>query len=704
MATSTGGRTTANQDGNGVLTAFLDSDSGPDGEEHELVALLTAESGYEMLLRHMLLPVAAGAGANDPSSRRPMSKEETKRSFRAMSLLNHNLNKEDDAFLGARGGNAVPGIANVDGDQIENIDAVNSYASPVFSDVEIEKATILNDHDVLDHDAAGLVAKQVFQALGSSAEFRSHKPHLQKLLSSLFSSFPSAVVSAAVAGGPLAVNRNLSPLLDSDMSALVTLVSLGCSEENKQKDKGPHGPSSSSVADQRPNAVPLSRGNRRKFVRSLTEWGLMDRIVDRIVDSDNHDELDSESACDALFQIAKSVNAPAAKTPVAAANGGKPDATNEAPFGEDALARALGKSELVRKLLICACTRPSTAQGIASSRALMRTFTLATGRKRKKTPTNGAAGDNNNGVGGGNNRLTKWGVTRSMYDSLANNVGVLSEGIMASVSSFDNGGEEGSIPRFSSRRYCLVTVLADMLDFRGSVDELRTDALLERICAENRENGDDRRSKKDAPDTSNLFLYLTSLLFIHKENTLFHFQYYRIFFSLLRSNHEPSLRLLIQKSKFVSRSISLYTTKEDNAVVKKSSKASLRGIVLKCLNALRLQCQCLDTKSYLPHYLDSHGMWKEFQQQLLGDTSREQLPGLGLNVPSLPARDTANELDVGGSYANSLGFAGAQKYDGSALVENDADGNGYALTAADAAGASGNGAKKKKKGKKKKKK
>jgi hypothetical protein len=91
---------------------------------------------------------------------------------------------------------------------------------------------------------------------------------------------------------------------------------------------------------------------------------------------------------------------------------------------------------------------------------------------------------------------------------------------------------------------------------------------------------------------------LVELLFIYPENNMYQIQFYRMLHAALKANHETTLKLVIQKCKFVSRAIT------------GQRRTQLGGVLLRCLNALRLWRDSLPPHAFLRHYLDSHDGWK----------------------------------------------------------------------------------------------
>ena len=98
---------------------------------------------------------------------------------------------------------------------------------------------------------------------------------------------------------------------------------------------------------------------------------------------------------------------------------------------------------------------------------------------------------------------------------------------------------------------------------------------------------------------------LCDWVFQYPENNLYHVQFLRMFQAISLEHHEATLRLVLQKAKFVSRAV-------------RTCKAGgpLRGILLTCLNCLRLRSQSLPPRAFLRQFLESHDAWKDFQGAL----------------------------------------------------------------------------------------
>lgn len=411
-------------------------------------------------------------------------------------------------------------------------------------------------------------------------------------------------------------------MLKYDVSFLISLVLTGCCLN--YKDEGNQQQTQENQFGTKPeNTQPISRGLHRKFVRGLIEWKLFEQIVNYITLEEDQQtatyavtHVDRESACDALITIVRFIDNPSSSdtqnesqsTPII-----EDKALLEAHFGEDYLLHALGKNEILEKLTQFASGQTNSIQTTVSSSALVRILELATGSKNGKKQGAQAAPQISSVSGPiQRSRLVHWGVGQSMYETLFDNMPIL----VKSLSSLNSEGcndsgdlDSKNLPVFTSRRLNIITIIAEMLEFGyRSIESADSFKLLETLNEINIEDDSLQSERKKPGDTINLWLYLNHLLFIFPENNLFHIQYYRIFFSALRWNHEQTLRLFLQKSKFVTKAIS---------ALRDPASPFPQGILLKCLNALRLQCKCLGPKSYLRHYLESHDVWKSFKEQML---------------------------------------------------------------------------------------
>ena len=570
---------------------------------------------------------------------------------------------------------------------------------------------------ILDNTRAGLLTKKVFAAYKrcikdginnnnnnnvDGEEETSHHPeillphipHLNKLLQTLIEGFPSAVIGASCVGGKNGIDASLKPMLSiqqipesaSPLPTFTQIVTRGCTGRLCGEKSAPP---SSPMQQQHPsmgniNQSFISKGHRRKFVRSLSEWGLLTSLINKItndysstnitttkVDEWNNDaqslSFDAEIACDALITIVESICYPPLNTLDDNNNNDKEKPLLHESVGEEALLSPLASDELVQQLAGCAIEIHSPF-AVTASRALLQLFELATGRSKKSQPPpaidatdkdivddSQRAAETSKGAETTippekNNKLLKSGLTTTMHTKLISNITLIIEGLHIDhhhhINSYNNNNEEyshhvvvtepvshpgGCIIEhpFTSRRLNLITLLADILNYEdhevmdGSVKRTSVDgqlcytaacAALDSIMELPLFNpvADGKISNEITTASTTTVIYnpwpgLCDLVFAYPENNLYQIQFYRLLHALCMTNHEASLKMVVQKSKFVSRAIS--TCKDSNCT-------SLYGVLLRCLNALRLHSQSLSPRSFLRNYLESHDGWKDFQTDL----------------------------------------------------------------------------------------
>lgn len=93
----------------------------------------------------------------------------------------------------------------------------------------------------------------------------------------------------------------------------------------------------------------------------------------------------------------------------------------------------------------------------------------------------------------------------------------------------------------------------------------------------------------------------------------------------LRQSQEIAQRCLFLKARLVSFLIDNYTPFpiNDSDVPPKTAKEEVlnrhaaRGVIMNCLNAIRLQASCQPPSSFLRQHLATHAKWNEFQPILL---------------------------------------------------------------------------------------
>lgn len=265
-----------------------------------------------------------------------------------------------------------------------------------------------------------------------------------------------------------------------------------------------------------------------------------------------------------------------------------------------------------------------------------------------------------------NNRLKEWGVTIQIYQHLcsSHNLQMLMNGIMIAPES----------KLFTTQRLNLITLFADLLEYgytsitKNLESESKTNGPNEESNTKNKSSKQRQKQKntqKSGPNIEEIYsnllcvassmnmekksktdcdknginplIFLIDLLFEFPENNLYHYQFYRIFFHILRSSSllttsvtsvSSACCVMIQKSKFITRAISGLKSGLNKVNEKKDKTEPFLsqpcGILLLCLNAVRLQymsAPSLNNKSNvpwsLPHYLDSHDLWKKYLKVLI---------------------------------------------------------------------------------------
>ena len=676
-----------------------------------------------------------------------------------------------------------------------------------------------NGELILNGTRAGLLAKNLFAAYDQkdkkcevdddNKHLRPHIPHVNHLLKSLLEGYASAVCMAACAGGRDGIESHLGPMLsyrslssastkaaesgadhgsaaslESPLPTLAAIVTTGCTgrlssgaateQTRNQMMNNPMMMAQQAQEFHSSTNHLISKGHRRKFVRSLADWDLLTRLAD-CIDHPGTDEsalYRSEAACDALLSIVDTVGFPPVPPPGVVVDAKKKKDMEES-VGEEALLAPLATDDFLHHLTHC-ITDGSLNNSLSASRALLGLFDLATGRSKNHSgppaldaaeadeATNEAAKAVEETVEV-INKIKKSGLTASMHQRLVSSIDVLVKGIdvygLADGGSIDTRSEESddgsgdavrhpghyAIKRpFTSRRLHLISLLADIVDFDnesnadggdGKEGETIHDHSAAKVAIDAiaalplpLSAGGKADDGNDADDVVyNPFPGFVDLLFAYPENNLYQIQFYRLLHSLCMTNHEEGLKVLVQKTKFVGRAIK---------AIKNDATVSNKGVLLRCLNALRLHSQSLSSHSFLRHYLDSHDGWKSYQETLRSTTIEQHRLGGGIPMPTfngqptleggmgmgmaglvdainsnplLASEDDADnsgkenddvDIDLGSAYANDLGFDSTIKvFAGDDSVPHD-DGTSPSGKVEGGTGS----AKKKKKNKKKKKK
>ena len=101
------------------------------------------------------------------------------------------------------------------------------------------------------------------------------------------------------------------------------------------------------------------------------------------------------------------------------------------------------------------------------------------------------------------------------------------------------------------------------------------------------------------------------------------------------------------------------------------NKIAIRGIIMNCFNAIRLQASSISPSAFLPQYLSNNSRWNSFLPELRQFTEYQQTHAMGYKISdnrsavtqqhllslSLGAQlDPDSDIDHGSRFAKSLGF------------------------------------------------
>ena len=158
----------------------------------------------------------------------------------------------------------------------------------------------------------------------------------------------------------------------------------------------------------------------------------------------------------------------------------------------------------------------------------------------------------------------------------------------------------------------------------------------------------------------------------YAHNNVYHALFYRLVFAVLRQNQEEAQRNLFIKAKFANFLIENFTPfpvnpsalPPKNAPEDAARKNAIRGVLMNCANAVRLQASCQSPSSFLRMFLNSHQKWCDFQLALIEATETQQAFGMGIivvdhtknhNLASLMMMSADNNPDDGMEHGSRFG-------------------------------------------------
>eukprot|EP00934_Nitzschia_sp_Nitz4_P009213 Nitzschia sp. Nitz4//scaffold10_size219509//60243//62401//NITZ4_001411-RA/size219509-augustus-gene-0.267-mRNA-1//-1//CDS//3329532869//9203//frame0 len=580
---------------------------------------------------------------------------------------------------------------------------------------------------------AGLLAKDLLLGLAKVDPSQRYTTfHIRELLDALLEVYPEKTLSAAAAGGKQAVQEHLGPLLqyDQTLSVLTHLVCIGATgrkgiasaEKSAQHTAMYH----RDLASGKNKTV--GRGHRRKFVKAMTDFHFLEQLVDALASAPQGEEV-----CETILTVLEVVGYPPEDPPVMLQQQQPPKKdANEEMVGEDTLLAPLGTPELWKKLLE-AMQRPECTyeQKESIARTCHQAFALATGNSSRICKSHAPATDATEQAADNiveekeetvTNRLIEWGLTDKMHEALLQQLPLLLKVLdlpWKDVLSFEAtfpvadtpDQEDAGFIRHPGRyqtqplgswRLQLLSLLKEILCYRGKATITNGSSGESAPCVKamdflmglpvppdvlkpkksKGENGAESLGDLDPNASYNPWPALCTLVWAYPHNDFYHILFFQMLQSVVLEHHEPTLRMILQKSKFLSRAVSCL-----------NDKGPMRGVVMNSLNLLGLRSKSLPSSYFLRQYLGSHDGWKASADRLAELTLSQQTPIKG-DVGTI-------NLDLKSPFANKLGLGDVDEW-GAGETDDGTEDTSVAESVS-TSGSSTGGSKKKKKNKKKKK-
>ena len=634
-------------------------------------------------------------------------------------------------------------IANIPGDEDEAFKYfVNIVVQHTLSDASGEEKSAADDEDkmqaarsyramtmlkqdmslpgvppliIKNPQQAGLLAKDLFAGLAVSNRKRYSTLHIRELLDALLEAYPEKVMSAAAAGGKQGIKEHLGPLLSTDqtLTVLTHLVCYGCT--------GRKGIASAEKSAQHTAnmyhhnmSLKIGVGQRKKFVRACMDFQLMDQLAKTISTSSTEADVGEES-CEAILTMIELIGYPPEELPQMQQQSNK----EEISVGEEVLLSPLANSDwwssLLETLGRSTCT---PQQRLAISRTCMQAFSLATGNSSRICKSHAPATDATEQTSEKvveekeekiTNRLIEWGLTDKIYSALVTQLPLLvkaldlpnqnvlnyqatfSKDTNSDVPMISHPGRYATVP-LGSWRLQLLALLKEIVVYDGvAATDASSSAAIESLMglplpAEfiKAKKGEEEKESEEATDiVYNPWPALCSFVWAYPNNDFYGIVFFEMLRSVVLKHHEPTLRIILQKSKFLTKATRSVT----------NPKEQCSSVLLDCLNLLRLRAKSLKPSAFLPQYLNSHDGWKEHLEELVQMTTIQQTP----------IKNDGKEVDIGlgSTYAKQLGLGDIVEYDASNDPADQTESNDNPNQLKQGEGA---GKKKKKNNKKKKKK
>ncbi len=498
---------------------------------------------------------------------------------------------------------------------------------------------------------AGLLVKDLLLGLTTVASNEAQRYsnfHIRELLDALVEAYPEKAMSAAAAGGKQGAQDHLGPLLQSDqtLSVLTHLVCIGATGRKgiaSAEKSAQHTAMYHHMYNDPRNKISL--GQRRKFVKVMSDFSLIDQLAHALASKSAGEEL-----CDCILTIVEVIGYPPEEpqSPGLQQQQQDKEKAKDEMVGEDILLAPLARAEWWRNLFEILHKNDCTyEQREAICRACNHVFALATGNSSRICKSHAPATDATEQASEKLveekeekvvNRLVEWGLTDSIHSALRSQIPLLiqilnlpSENILSHQAThwksagdeIDSGESDTiSIPHpgkyrtqpLGSWRVQLLSLLREILTYRGKTKGnnnvrpcvLAMDAIMELPIPPEISKSKKAKDSDTGHETSkaegvvyNPWPALCSFIWAYPNNDFYHIIFFQMLQSVVLEHHEESLRLILQKSKFLSRAVS--SMKDEK----------LRGVLINCLNLMHLRSKSLPPSAFLHQYLGSHDGWKQ---------------------------------------------------------------------------------------------
>ncbi len=574
-------------------------------------------------------------------------------------------------------------------------------------------------------EQAGLLAKVLFAGLSVSNRKRYSTLHIRELLDALLEAYPERVMAAAAAGGKQGIQEHLGPLLSTDqtLTVLTHLVCYGCTGRKGIASAEKSAQHTANMYHQSMGGkLKIGIGQRKKFVRACMDFQLMDQLAKTISTSSTEADVGEES-CEAILTMIELIGYPPEESPhqrMLQQNG-----KEEVSVGEEVLLSPLANNDWWSSLLDTLCRSTCTPQQrLAISRTCKEAFALATGNSARICKSHAPATDATEQTSEKvveekeekiTNRLIDWGLTDKIYTALVTQLPLLikaldlpNHNILSYQATFPKSqdtnvdlpvishpGRYSTVP-LGSWRLQLLALLKEIVVYdgiaSGTSDDGSSSKSIESLMELNlppefikAKKGEEEKVDEDTTDiVYNPWPALCSFIWAYPNNDFYGIIFFEMLRSVVLKHHEPTLRIILQKSKFLTKATRSVTNAEEQC----------SSVLLDCMNLLRLRAKSLPPSAFLPQYLNSHDGWKAHVEQVVEMTTIQQTP----------IKSDGKEIDIGlsSNYARQLGLGDIVEYDAANDTSDPAESNDNANQSTQGGG--GGGKKKKKNNKKKKKK